>query len=167
MTEPKSPTSLVWLISRTYCTGTPEDYAAVHALQDAMKLQPLGTWGQDYVPPPGKVDPAIDMKTAVRDQVNALRATEFFTLLAELMKRNPPAAADAPAVERFAQLGLAPGQAVDPARFGGLADRRLPELSQERIKLHFLSRDGDFTRESGWSSRPALGSTARTTSSAR
>jgi hypothetical protein len=53
-------------------------------------------------------------------------------------------------MERFARIGLAPGQAVDPARFGGLADRRLPEISQERIKLHFLSRDGDLTRQNGW-----------------
>ena len=28
MTELKSPTSLVWLLGRIYCTGTPEDYAA-------------------------------------------------------------------------------------------------------------------------------------------
>ena len=150
MTELKSPTSLVWLISRTYCTGTPEDYAAVHALQDAMKLQPLNSWGQNYTPPPGKVDLSIDMKTAVRDQVNALSATEFFSLLTELMKRNPPAAADAPALERFAGIGIAPGQPVDAKRFGGPADRRLPELSFTRIKLHFLSRDGDFTRQNGW-----------------
>ncbi len=150
MTELKSPTSLVWLISRTYCTGTPEDYAAVHALQDAMKLQPLSTWGQDYVPPPGKVDPSIDMKTPVRDQVNALSATGFFSLLADLMKRNPPAKADAPALEQFAGIGIVPGQPVDPERFGGLADRRLPELSFARIRAHFLSRGGDFTRENGW-----------------
>jgi len=150
MTELKSPTSIVWLISRTYCTGTPEDYAAVHALQDAMKLQPLSSWGQDYTPPPGKVDPSIDMKTAVRDQVNALSATEFFSLLTELMKRNPPAAADAPALERFASAGIAPGQPVDAKRFVRPADRRLPELSFARIKLHFLSRDGDFTRHNGW-----------------
>ena len=46
MTELKSPTAIVWLLGRIYCTGTPEDYAAVHALQDAFKLQPLSTWGK-------------------------------------------------------------------------------------------------------------------------
>ena len=32
--EFKSPTSMVWILGRIYCSGTPEDYAAVHALQD-------------------------------------------------------------------------------------------------------------------------------------
>src|SRR6185437_16820469 len=32
--EYKSATNIVWLLGRIYCTGTPEDYAAVHKLQD-------------------------------------------------------------------------------------------------------------------------------------
>src|SRR3954453_6115575 len=60
--EYKSPTSIVWLLGRIYCTGTPEDYAEVHALQDKVKLMPLSAWGGDsYAPPAGKVDPTIDM----------------------------------------------------------------------------------------------------------
>ena len=38
--EYKSPTAIVWLLGRIYCTGTPEDYAAVHALQDQFKIVP-------------------------------------------------------------------------------------------------------------------------------
>ena len=114
--EYKSPTALVWLLGRIYCTGTPQDYAAVHALQDQCKLVPLSSWGKDYTPPPGKVDPSIDMKTAVRDQVNRMSAVEYFTLLAELMKTNPPAAADAPALARFARIGIGPGVPFDPAK---------------------------------------------------
>jgi len=34
----ESPTSIVWLLGRIYCTGTPEDYAAVHALENDSKL---------------------------------------------------------------------------------------------------------------------------------
>ena len=79
MTQLKSKTSLVWLIGRIYCTGTPEDYAEVHALQDQFKLQPLSSWGKDYTPPPGEVDPSVDMKTPTRDQVNGLSAVKFFT----------------------------------------------------------------------------------------
>ena len=32
----KSPTAIVWVLGRIYCTGTPEDYAAVHKLQDEI-----------------------------------------------------------------------------------------------------------------------------------
>ncbi len=146
MTELKSPTTLVWLLGRIYCTGTPEDYAAVHALQDAFKLQPLSTWGKDYTPTPGKVDPAIDMKTAVRDQVNRLSASEYFTLLADLMKRNPPAPADAPALERFKAVGLEAGKSFDGKAFNSRWDARLPQFSFDRIKLQLMA----LKRENGW-----------------
>jgi hypothetical protein len=148
MTELKSPTSLVWLLGRIYCTGTPEDYAAVHKLQDEFKLQPLSTWGKPYTPPSGKVDPTIDMKTPVRDQVNKLSTADFFTLLAELMKRNPPAPADAPALARFANIGLVPGKSFDAKAIDARWDRRLPELSYARIKLHFKS--DDLINKNGW-----------------
>ena len=93
--ELKSPTNMVWILGRIYCTGTPEDYAAVHALQDQFKLVPLSSYDKAYTPPAGTVDPAIDMKTPVRDQVNRMDAVAYFTLLAQLMKANPPATADA------------------------------------------------------------------------
>ncbi|MDI4663828.1 DUF1254 domain-containing protein [Xanthobacter autotrophicus] len=150
MTQLKSPTSMVWMLGRIYCTGTPEDYAAVHALQDQFKLQPLSTWGKDYTPPAGKVDPSIDMKTPVRDQVNDLSAVEFFTLLAELMKKNPPAAQDAPALERFKAIGLVPGQSFDAKAIDARWSKRLPTLSYDRIMLHFKFSDGDVKEAGGW-----------------
>jgi len=135
--EYKSPTALVWLLGRIYCTGTPQDYAAVHAIQDQCKLVPLSSWGKDYTPPPGKVDPAIDMKAAVRDQVNRMSAVEYFTLLAELMKANPPAAADAPALERFARIGLVPGQSYDASKLQADFVKRVPQVAFDRIMLQF------------------------------
>ena len=146
MTELKSQTAMVWLLGRIYCTGTPEDYAAVHALQDAFKLQPLSTWGKEYAPPPGKVDPAIDMKTAVRDQANRLPAAEYFTLLADVMKHNPPTAADAPALERFKAIGLEAGKRFDAKALDARWNARLPQLSYDRIMLHLAT----LKRENGW-----------------
>ncbi|MDS4022956.1 MAG: DUF1254 domain-containing protein, partial [Candidatus Competibacter sp.] len=52
--EYKSPTNMVWLLGRIYCTGTPEDYAAVHQMQDEISLVPLSAYGKPYTPPPGK-----------------------------------------------------------------------------------------------------------------
>ncbi len=63
VTEYKSPTGMVWMLGRIYCTGTPADYAAVHALQDKFTLVPLSSYGKPYTPPAGTVDPNFDMKT--------------------------------------------------------------------------------------------------------
>jgi len=137
VTEYKSPTSIVWLLGRIYCTGTPEDYAAVHALQDQCKLVPLSAYGKDYTPPTGKVDPSIDMKTAVREQVNRMDAVEYFTLLAQLLKRNPPAAADAPALEQYARIGLVPGQDFDASKLRADFVKRIPTVAFDRIMVQF------------------------------
>ena len=37
---------MVWLLGRIYCTGTPEDYKAVHDLQDQFSLVPLSAYGK-------------------------------------------------------------------------------------------------------------------------
>jgi hypothetical protein len=123
--EIKSPTNLVWLIGRTYCTGTPEDYKAVHALQDQYKLVPLSAYGKAYTPPAGKVDPQIDMKTPVRDQVNKMDAAAYFKLLAQLMKDNPPAPADAPLIAELAKVGIVPGKDFDPGKLDPAVARGL------------------------------------------
>ena len=44
--EYKSPTNIVWVLGRTYSTGTPADYAAVNAIQAQYKLTPLSCVGQ-------------------------------------------------------------------------------------------------------------------------
>ncbi|MBS0288644.1 MAG: DUF1254 domain-containing protein [Proteobacteria bacterium] len=111
--EYKSSTNLVWILGRTYCTGSVEDYKIVHQLQDEYKLMPLSAYGKDYVPPKGKVDTSIDMKTPVRDQVNALSAKEYFNLLSLLLKSNPPVKEDIEIVEKMAKLGIKPGEAFD------------------------------------------------------
>jgi hypothetical protein len=135
--EYKSPTSIVWLLGRIYCTGTPDDYKAVHELQDQCKLVPLSAYGQAYTPPEGKVDPSIDMKTAVRDQVNRMDAKSYFTLLADLMKTNPPTPADAPELAKFAKIGLVAGKDFDASKLDADFAKRIPEVGFDRIMLQF------------------------------
>jgi len=135
--ELKSPTNIVWLLGRIYCTGTPDDYAAVHKLQDECKLVPLSSYDKAYTPPPGKVDPSIDMKTAVREQVNKMDAVAYFTLLCELMKNNPPAAADAPELAKFVRIGIVPGKDFDASKLKADFRKRLPEVAFDRIMLQF------------------------------
>lgn len=150
VTEYKSPTGIVWILGRIYCTGTTEDYAAVHKMQDEITLVPLSSYGKPYAPPAGEVDPQIDMKTAVRDQVNGFDTAAYFNLLAMLMKDNPPADADAPMVAKMAKLGIAPGQPfefgkLDPAVQTALKD--VPKESFGKIMAHFKSAG---KHENGW-----------------
>ncbi len=153
--EYKSPTAIVWLLGRIYCTGTPEDYAAVHQLQDEISLVPLSAYGKPYTPPAGKVDASVDMKTAVREQVNALSADEYFNLLAKLMKDNPPAAADAPMLKKMAKLGIVPGQPFDSSKLGPIAKEAfdtVPKIANEKIMLWMKEGilAGDLKLEHGW-----------------
>ncbi|WP_432431219.1 DUF1254 domain-containing protein [Methylocella silvestris] len=150
VTEYKSATNLVWLLGRIYCTGTPEDYKIVHALQDQVALVPLSAYGKEYTPPAGVVDPSIDMKTAVREQVNRMDAVEYFTLLCELMKSNPPYEADAPLLERLAAIGIVAGKDFDKAKFDPAFAKRVPEVGFDRIMLHFKDSDGDVQNVNGW-----------------
>ena len=153
--EYKSPTALVWLLGRIYCTGTPEDYEAVHKLQDQISVVPLSSYGKPYTPPPGTVDPSIDMKTAVREQVNALSVDEYFNLLAKLMKDNPPAAADKPMVAKMAKLGIVPGQPFSTDNLGPLAKDAfslVPKMGVDRI-MRWMKEGiiaGDLKYHEGW-----------------
>lgn len=147
--EYKSPTGLVWILGRIYCTGTKDDYAAVHAAQDEFKLAPLSSYGKAYVPPAGKVDPTIDMKKAVREQVNGMDATAYFTLLAQLMKANPPAASDAAALARFAKIGLVSGKEFDASKLSADFAKRIPEIAFDRIMLQFKVNK-DVQHIDGW-----------------
>lgn len=148
--ELKSPTNMVWILGRTYCTGTPEDYAACHAVMDKYDLRPLSAVGKPYTPPAGKVDDSIDMKTAVREQVNKLDATAYFNLLTQLMKDNPAAAADAPMLAKMAKIGIVPGKEFDGAKQDAAVVKALantPKLGFESIMAHFKSAG---RLENGW-----------------
>ncbi|MCK1366460.1 DUF1254 domain-containing protein [Bradyrhizobium sp. 62] len=147
--EYKSPTAIVWLLGRIYCTGTPQDYAEVHKLQDEFKLVPLSAYGKPYTPPPGTVDPSIDMKTAVREQVNRMDAVAYFTLFCKLMKDNPASAADAPQLAKFAKIGIVPGQDFDTSKLKADFVKRVPEVAFDRIMLQFKINKA-ITDENGW-----------------
>jgi hypothetical protein len=155
VTEYKSPTGMVWILGRIYSTGTPADYKAVHALQDQVSAVPLSAYGKRYKPEPGKVDATIDMKMAVREQVNAMEAAAYFKLFAELLKANPPAAEDAPMVAKLAKIGLVLGQDFDASKLDAPVAKGVagaPKPAQELIMgwLKGGIAAGDFKLEHGW-----------------
>ncbi len=89
------------------------------------------------------------MKTAVREQVNRMDAVAYFTLLCKLMKDNPPAAADAPQLAKFARIGIVPGQDFDASKLKADFVKRVPEVGFDRIMLQFKINK-DVKDENGW-----------------
>lgn len=146
----KCPTSFFWMIGRIYSTGTQDDFAAVHKLQDQMKAVPLSSYGKSYTPPAGKVNPSLDMKTAITQQVNAMSGKAFFTMFAQLLGANPPAPADKPVVAQLAQLGIVPGKPFDfdklpAATQSALNGASKPALAQMKA---YLPKAGRL--DNGW-----------------
>jgi hypothetical protein len=88
------------------------------------KLTPLSAWGKgEYVPPKGRVDPSIDMKTPPPVQVGKMGAVDYFGRFAELLKDNPPGPFDYPIVHRLERVGFKVGQSFD-------LSSALPEIKQ-------------------------------------
>ena len=129
LTEVKSPTSLVWVLGRVYCTGTDKDYEATHKLQDQFQSIPISSYGQEYSPSKGIVDSNFDMKKGIRDQVNAMSLVDFFTYFSELLKTNPPKAEDAPMVAKLAEIGIVPGQDFDVSKLPKLGKKADPKIA--------------------------------------
>jgi hypothetical protein len=129
VTQVRSPTALVWICGRIYCTGTPEDYKAVHELQDKYSSVPLSSYGKPYTPQVGIVDEKFDMKKAVRKQVNDLPLAEFFSYFTRLLKANPPKPEDAPFIAKLAEIGIVPGKEFDKSKLPALGQKLDPKLA--------------------------------------
>jgi len=144
----KSDTNMLWIAGRTYTSGTPEDYDAVHAMQDQYALVPLADFGKPTpAPEEGVVDSNIDMKTPPRNQIDNMNAAEFFKRLTLLMKDNPPTAKDAPMVATFTRLGVAGD--FDMSKMPASVARglsRVPEMAHKKILGHYAAQK----QANGW-----------------
>jgi hypothetical protein len=115
VTRIDAPTPHVWVIGRTKTDGPP-DYAAVHQIQAGFKIAPLSGLGQPARPVEVRIDPAIDMKTPPKVQVDTMPADKYFAYAAELIKLNPPHITDQPIIARMKRIGIEPGKSFDLAK---------------------------------------------------
>ena len=153
--EYKSPTSIVQVLGRIYCAGTPEDYAAAHAIQDQCRAMPLTSYGKPYTPVLGQDDPGIDMKRSVREQVNSLGVADYFNRLAILMKENPPSHADQKIVKSMERLGIVAGKPFDIGRLDSAVIQVLeivPGAAFGKITAWSttVTKAGDWSFQDGW-----------------
>ena len=146
----EAPTPYVWIIGRVKTDG-PADYAAVHKIQAGLKVTPVSQWGKTPEPIPFKPDPAVDMKTPPKLQVDRMPASEFFAYAAELLKVHPPHLTDQPIVAQIKKIGIEPGKSFDISKVDPAIQRGLDSAPQDaqRLmawKLPSLARVAD-----GWS----------------
>jgi hypothetical protein len=108
----EATTPYVWIIGRTKTDG-PKDYDAVHEIQAGYKITPLSQLGRTPRPSGVKIDPAIDMKTPPKEQVDKMPAAKFFVYAAELLAIHAPHATDQPIIAQLKKIGIEPGQSFD------------------------------------------------------
>jgi hypothetical protein len=106
------------------------DFPTIHVIQDKFKVTPLSAWGQPYTQPTTvPVDPKVDLTATHYDQLRLMTGEMFFKKLAQLMKENPPYAADKDMLEKLKKIGVEPGKDSIPRssipRSGRASMRRL------------------------------------------
>jgi hypothetical protein len=138
-----APTPHVWVIGRTQTNG-PADYANVHKVQDGYTITPLSNWRSKspYTTPPVVVDPAVDMKTPPKTQVDTMKGVPYFTLAAELLGTNPPHDTDWSTIARLRRIGIEPGKPFNPAAISPAILDRAVAAAQKNMadKLPTLAR---------------------------
>jgi hypothetical protein len=139
----QAPTPWVWIIGRTQTNG-PDDYAAVHAVQDGFKVEPLSPR------PEFEVDPDADITTEPLRIVDGMDGAEFFAYASVPLATNPPHATDNDVLARIAKLGIAPGATFDPDRLdaGELKELEAGVADAKQAIAGALHRFG--TAANGW-----------------
>ncbi len=135
ITQIKASTSYVWIIGRIKTDG-PTDYEAVHKIQAGLTLMPLSQIGNDdWKPAPTRIDPAVDMKTPPKEQVDKMPAGQFFAYAAELLKLHQPHFTDQPIIARMKRIGIEPGKSFDIEKVDALVKKGLASAPEDAQKL--------------------------------
>ena len=129
-----APTPYVWIIGRTKTDG-PADYAAVHKIQAGYRITPLSGWGKPAEAVTGTVDPAVDMKTPPKVQVDTMPGDKFFAYAAEVARLQPPHITDQPIVAVMRRIGLEVGKSFDIGKVDPVVRQALERAPEEAQKL--------------------------------
>jgi hypothetical protein len=99
-------TPMCWILARTLTSGEPKDIEQVHSLQDQYSLTPLSQWGKT-----GVSKQKFERRYPIWNDDDPLN---FFVILNEMLRFNPPRPADEGLVATFKEIGLHPTQDFDP-----------------------------------------------------
>ncbi|MCJ8321642.1 MAG: DUF1254 domain-containing protein [Colwellia sp.] len=152
----KSPTNMVWLIGRIQ-TNSVEDVVNVAKIQAKMALTPMKKWQS------GERTRGVNRNLKQKETadpmsiVDNMDAQTFFSQLNKLMDKQPPLAADTPALAKFAHLNISPGKDFQLASLGIIqrwaVEKSIP-LTIEKILQAVGARDAN---KQGWNVMHDLG----------
>lgn len=160
MTQIKSATKKMLILGRTYADGSEQDYEIVNALQAQLKITPLSSWGKPYSYPVAKVDPnpGFSMTAKPQEVILGMDTATYFNKLADLMCHDaPPAAEDAPMLDRMAKLGIAPCQPFDLGKLDPAVQAELKDLPQTALDYIGANKASMGTILNGWIFTKGLG----------
>lgn len=129
-----TPTPQAWIVGRTQTNG-PDDYAAVHKVQDGYKLTPLSQWGKKPKPVKAVIDATVDMKTPPMEQVHQMSAAAYFKYATELMKVNPPHVTDWSMVAQLKKIGIEQGKSFDYDKLDPAVKQVLDKVPADSLEL--------------------------------
>ena len=140
-----SPTRWVWIIGRILVDGA-ADVAAVHAVQDGLRLRTLSTWdaGGNHATPK-RFEPACNPQAAPD-------ADSFAEVVGRALCDNPPPDGEQAAVARFRAVGIAAEAAPLGARQRTALGQAIDAVSSE------LRSTSIGPAVDGWQTMPLLGS---------
>ena len=147
----KSPTNLVWILGRFEVKNPSDGSSVVVPMERKLSLVPLSAYGKPFTAPKGTVNPSLS-KTDPNEQAIGMPIDEYFNYINTLMVSDPPAAADEPALAKFATIGVAPGAKFDLSTFDTATQEALksvPKMIYNEIQ-EALSK-GIIKPVNGWS----------------
>ncbi|WP_077044456.1 DUF1254 domain-containing protein [Pseudomonas sp. KK4] len=145
-----APTPYVWIIGRTKTDGA-ADYAAVHKIQAGYTVTPLSRLGKDPEPVTVKIDPAVDMQTPPKIQVDTLPVGKYFAYAAELLKVHPAHSTDQPILAQMRRIGIEPGKPFDMEALDPDIKAALQNVPQDAQALMKWKVDTLARVANGWS----------------
>lgn len=137
----RAPTNTVWIIGRTETRG-PQDYPAVHRIQDQYKLIPLSAWRSENPVSVSGIQKDMDESDSPEKQVEKMEPELFLEKLNQLLQPTAPGQ-DFAMLQKLATLGVGPERLFDYKKFSDEEKKELAKGIQEakdRIKNEWISQ---------------------------
>lgn len=150
LTRLQALTPYIWVIGRTKTDGA-ADYPAVHKIQAGYTVTPLSRLGKAPEAVSVKIDPAVDMKTPPKLQVDSMSAANYFAYAAELLKLHPPHGTDQPIIAQMQRIGIEPGKSFNLDALEPAVKQALQSVPAEGQALMKWKVDTLARVDNGWS----------------